>query len=106
MGGLLQKKQKTKTKTKTKPIHTDTNSFASRTAVAFNEVIMQHNMVDFLMKHMVPGFVEDDIVLQVVMLFATMANDFKAGPMLGNARLSRMLYDVINGIIVIRGDHI
>lgn len=64
--------------------------------VPFSEMIVQHNMVDFLVKHMVPGFADDDVLLQVIQLMGTMANDFKAGPMLGNARLARMLYDVLN----------
>ncbi len=62
----------------------------------FSEVMVQHGLVEFLMKHMVPGFAEDDVVLQVVMLVGTLATDLKAGPVLANTRLIRMIYDVLN----------
>jgi hypothetical protein len=42
------------------------------------------------------GFAEDDVVLEVVMLIGTMTADPDAASALANARLVRLLYDVLN----------
>ena len=41
--------------------------------------MVQHGLVDFLMKHMVPGFAEDDLVLQMIMLVGAICSDAQSG---------------------------
>jgi hypothetical protein len=43
----------------------------------------------------VPGFAEDDVLLQMVMLVGTVCSDPVAGTVMGNARLVRMLFDIL-----------
>lgn len=64
--------------------------------VMYSELIIQHGLLEFMMKHLVPGFSEDDVVLEVLMLIGTLARDPKSAIMLGNARLIRILYELLN----------
>jgi hypothetical protein len=54
----------------------------------FGDVARQHNLVDFIVKHMVPGFAEDDVLLQMVMLLGTICSDPQAGYVLHQHLLS------------------
>ena len=45
-----------------------------------------------------PGFAEDDVVLEAVIVIGTLAIDPASAPMMANLRLIRLLFDVMNGM--------
>ncbi len=63
--------------------------------VIYADLILKHSLLDFLIKQLVPSFADDDIVLQVVMLLGTLANDPKAAQPLSHQRLISNLYGLL-----------
>jgi hypothetical protein len=61
----------------------------------FADVIINHGLIECLQQHLVPGFSEDDIVLQVVMFVGTMCRDPAAARMISKTPIIRQLYDLL-----------
>jgi hypothetical protein len=59
------------------------------------QLIVQHGLVEFCLKHLMPGFAEDDLVLEIIIMLGTLAADPQAAPMLANHRLIHCLHDVL-----------
>ena len=68
--------------------------------LSFAKILSQHDFVEFLLKHLVPGFTDDDIVLEVVMILGTVASDPKAATLLANSRLVTLLSQTLTGMPV------
>ena len=54
-------------------------------------VIEKTNFIDFILNNLVNGFAEDDIVLESVMLIATICRTEKIAVMIANSYLIKML---------------
>jgi hypothetical protein len=52
-------------------------------------------MLDFLAKHLVPGYSEDDIVLEIVIVIGTMSVDKRAAIMFANSPVIPSLIDLL-----------
>jgi len=63
--------------------------------VSYADLIVQHGLVEFCLKHLMPGFAEDDLVLEIIIMLGTLAADPQAAPMLANHRLIHCLHDVL-----------
>ncbi len=62
---------------------------------AYADLARQHGLIDFLLKHLVLGFADDDVVLEVVKVLSTLMLDARAAPLLGSARVVQKLYDIL-----------
>eukprot|EP01052_Picozoa_sp_SAG31_P028482 SAG31_NODE_2753_length_5141_cov_3.640619_6_plen_78_part_00 len=47
----------------------------------------QYDLVNWLNKFLLPGFAQDDIVLEVIMAIGVIATEPKCAPMIANSRL-------------------
>jgi hypothetical protein len=54
---------------------------------SWSELMHTHSLVPFIRKLLVPGFLQDDIVLEVVILIGTIALDEELGPTLASSHL-------------------
>jgi hypothetical protein len=63
--------------------------------VRYSDLLIQHGLLDFISKHLVIGFADDDIILECMMLLSTVATDSKCSGMLANQRLIGIIYEVI-----------
>lgn len=61
----------------------------------FADLVHETGMVDFLTKHLVPGFAEDDIVLETILLISALAVDENCAASFRGGRLLNMLVSVI-----------
>lgn len=59
------------------------------------QVMQDYDIIDFLSKHLVPGYSEDDIVLEVVILIGTMAQDKRASNLMANTSLIPALVELL-----------
>jgi hypothetical protein len=57
--------------------------------------MQDYEIIDFLAKHLVPGYSEDDIVLEVVILIGTMAQDKRASNLMANTSLIPALVELL-----------
>ena len=65
------------------------------TDVGFADLIINHGLVEFLHKHLVPGFSQDDIVLEAVMLIGMLCMDEDAARLIAGSPLPRLVHDLI-----------
>ena len=61
----------------------------------WSAVIQEHELLDFLAKHLVPGYSEDDIVLEVIILIGTMCQDKKAATLMTNSSVIPVLVELL-----------
>lgn len=64
--------------------------------ILYHQLLIKHSLLEPLIKHLVPGFAEDDVVLAVVIVVGTFALDPKSAPLLADSNLVHKLYMVIN----------
>jgi kinesin-associated protein 3 len=62
----------------------------------YSELLRQHNLLQATIRLLAPGFAEDDIVLEAIMVLGTFSLDPKAGPMLAHSQLIRRLHDLLH----------
>jgi hypothetical protein len=67
--------------------------------VSFSELLNKYPLYDFIVKNLVPGMAEDDILLQVIMLVGNLAIDAKSAPILSQPRLIRLLNEVLTDVM-------
>lgn len=48
---------------------------------------VQYDLVNWLNKFLLPGFAQDDIVLEVIMVIGVIATEPKCAPLIANSRL-------------------
>eukprot|EP00497_Spongosphaera_streptacantha_P000385 TRINITY_DN1240_c0_g1_i1.p2 TRINITY_DN1240_c0_g1~~TRINITY_DN1240_c0_g1_i1.p2 ORF type:complete len:233 (-),score=44.07 TRINITY_DN1240_c0_g1_i1:127-825(-) len=63
----------------------------SLAGMRYAELVANNRFVEFLIKLLVPGFAEDDVLLQVIIVLGTLAGDPNASPYIADQRLTRML---------------
>jgi hypothetical protein len=63
--------------------------------VGFADLIINHGLVEFLHKHLVPGFAQDDIVLEAVMLIGMLCMDEDAARLIAGSPLPRLVHDLV-----------
>eukprot|EP00743_Colponemidia_sp_Colp-15_P004208 GILK01004540.1.p1 GENE.GILK01004540.1~~GILK01004540.1.p1 ORF type:complete len:755 (+),score=181.94 GILK01004540.1:116-2380(+) len=63
--------------------------------LSWADVVSEFNLIEFLHKHLVVGFSEDDIVLECVILIGTLASDERCASLIASSRLIRLLYDLL-----------
>jgi hypothetical protein len=63
---------------------------------SYAELLSKHGLLDVLIKNLMPGFAEDDVVLAAIMTIGTLAIDSKAAMLLANERLVRLVADVLH----------
>ena len=63
--------------------------------VGFADLIINHGLVEFLHKHLVPGFSQDDIVLEAVMLIGMLCTDEDAARLIAGSPLPRLVHDLV-----------
>jgi len=61
----------------------------------WEEVIEKTNFLDFIHNNLVNGFAEDDIVLECVMLIATICRTEEIALMISESYLIKMLQDLL-----------
>ena len=61
----------------------------------WEEVIQATNFIDFIHRNLVNGFAEDDIVLESVMLIATICRNENNAELIANSHLIKMLQDLL-----------
>jgi len=64
--------------------------------VSFPDLILDNDMVEFFHKHLLPGFSEDDVLLQVVMIVGQFCLDEAAARMLSNSPVIKLVYDLLH----------
>eukprot|EP00294_Goniomonas_avonlea_P008312 CAMPEP_0114554636 /NCGR_PEP_ID=MMETSP0114-20121206/8318_1 /TAXON_ID=31324 /ORGANISM="Goniomonas sp, Strain m" /LENGTH=691 /DNA_ID=CAMNT_0001739701 /DNA_START=77 /DNA_END=2149 /DNA_ORIENTATION=+ len=63
--------------------------------IPFARILIDYDLINFLYKHLAPGFSEDDIVLEIIIFIGTAANDSDCAPILANSRLVSALYELM-----------
>eukprot|EP00455_Lapot_gusevi_P013606 TRINITY_DN1665_c0_g1_i2.p1 TRINITY_DN1665_c0_g1~~TRINITY_DN1665_c0_g1_i2.p1 ORF type:complete len:727 (+),score=154.37 TRINITY_DN1665_c0_g1_i2:273-2183(+) len=63
--------------------------------IHYSDLIVQHGLVDLCIKNLMPGFAEDDVVLEIVMLMGILVSDPNAAPLFADSRLLRLLHDTL-----------
>ena len=58
--------------------------------------ILQYDLVNWLNKFLLPGFAQDDIVLEVIMVIGVIATDPSCAPMIANSRLISGLQQLLD----------
>lgn len=61
----------------------------------WNEVVAKTNFIEFIHNNLVNGFAEDDIVLESVMLIATINRSEIIAEMISQSYLIKMLQDLL-----------
>lgn len=62
---------------------------------SWEDVIKKTNFIEFIHNNLVNGFAEDDIVLESVMLIATICRTEKIAELIANSHLIKMLQDLL-----------
>ena len=62
---------------------------------SWEDVIKKTNFIEFIHNNLVNGFAEDDIVLESVMLIATICRTEKIAELIANSYLIKMLQDLL-----------
>lgn len=57
----------------------------------WEQAILQTNFIEFVQNSLLSGFAEDDIILETVMLVATVCRNDDIGTLLSNSFLIKML---------------
>eukprot|EP00297_Palpitomonas_bilix_P002593 CAMPEP_0113875954 /NCGR_PEP_ID=MMETSP0780_2-20120614/5217_1 /TAXON_ID=652834 /ORGANISM="Palpitomonas bilix" /LENGTH=782 /DNA_ID=CAMNT_0000861977 /DNA_START=147 /DNA_END=2495 /DNA_ORIENTATION=+ /assembly_acc=CAM_ASM_000599 len=63
--------------------------------ISWAKIAEDLDMVSFLHKHLVPGFSEDDIVLEIIVILGTLCLDADVGEVLGNERLMGAFVEIV-----------
>lgn len=63
----------------------------------FSNLLTDYSLTDFLYKHLLPGYTDDDVVLEVIIFIGTIAQDPKCAPLLAKSRLIQAMFDVLQG---------
>jgi len=63
---------------------------------SFADVLLEHDLVEFLHKHLLPGFSEDDVLLEVVLLIGQFSLCAAAARLLANSPLIKLVYDLLH----------
>lgn len=58
----------------------------------WDKLLVEHNLVPFLSKLLVPGFSQDDVILEIVLFVGTLALEPKCAPLLKSSRMLRAFY--------------
>jgi hypothetical protein len=61
----------------------------------WSSIMEEHALVDFIAQHMVPGYSEDDIVLEVVILVGTIVQDEKSAKLITNSSIIKSLVELL-----------
>lgn len=64
----------------------------------YSTLLQQYNLVPWIISHLMPGKVEDDFVLEVVMLVATTATDEACASLLCKADILLSLIELLKGM--------
>lgn len=65
-------------------------------STSFADLIIEHDLVELLHKHLLPGFSEDDVLLQVVILAGQFCLEEAAARLLANSPLVKLIYDLLH----------
>ena len=65
----------------------------------FSQMLSDYSLTDFLYKHLLPGYTEDDVVLEVIIFVGAIAEDPRCAPVLAKSRLIQAMFDVLQGNI-------
>lgn len=63
---------------------------------SFGHIILEHDLIEFLHKHLLPGFSEDDVLLEVIILVGQFCLDDDAARLLCSSPLVKLIYDVLH----------
>ena len=64
----------------------------------YSTLLQQYNLVPWIISHLMPGKVEDDFVLEVVMLVATAGTDEACASLLCKADILLSLIELLKGM--------
>ncbi|GBG31044.1 Kinesin-associated protein 3 [Hondaea fermentalgiana] len=62
----------------------------------FGHLVLEHDLVEFLHKHLLPGFSEDDVLLEVVIMIGQLCLDADAAHLICSSALIKLIYDVLH----------
>lgn len=65
--------------------------------LTFADLLAEYGFSQFLYKMLVPGFAEDDIVLEVIMLVGVIAAEPNSAPIIAGSNIIRMLDTMLTG---------
>lgn len=66
--------------------------------INFLQYFHKYKLTDFLYKHLVPGYCEDDIVLEVIIVIGTFTNGDEVATLIANSPIIRALCDIFLGL--------
>jgi hypothetical protein len=64
--------------------------------MSYADLIIEHDLVEFMHKHLLPGFSEDDVLLEIVVLVGQLSLSDSAGRLLANSPLVKLIYDLLH----------
>jgi hypothetical protein len=64
--------------------------------MSYADLIIEHDLVEFMHKHLLPGFSEDDVLLEIVVLVGQLCLSDSAGRLLANSPLVKLIYDLLH----------
>nr|CCA26595.1 kinesinassociated protein putative [Albugo laibachii Nc14] len=65
--------------------------------LSWDQLLLDHSLAPFITKLLVPGFSQDDVILEVVQWISTLCLEPKTIPLLVTPRFIRMLYAIFHG---------
>lgn len=68
----------------------------------WSKLLVEYDLVDFLSKHLVPGYCEDGILLEVIILIGTTIVDKKCAKIVINSPIVPALVDLLNRMFIAR----
>eukprot|EP00762_Andalucia_godoyi_P000882 ANDGO_03767.mRNA.1 Kinesin-associated protein 3 len=64
-------------------------------SIDFSGMIVRYHLIEFMTKNLVPGYAEDDVVLEIVILIGTMMHDEKCADLVSKSALVHSLCDLL-----------